>query len=330
MDEKAELGIYTVIVFFTLLASAFLLKASGIITINLITFSDLDSWLALLFSTNLVLLALVFPIPLAIISALTHFKEKMEVFAVALIGAIPAATISLAVFGISFEKILLAIFLLAGLVVLIEVSFMKKKELKTLVTFRTAAHSAKSAGIIMAIGLLFAAGSIAYANNDANVKIFGEKVMELTFNQKQGTQDLTGALADSLIANQKQTVGAIMQSDQFTRLTEKTDPDVQAFVLSMIGLRDQINSPQTRQKVIDEMRKQQASGSGSQPITFEFLRRQSPMIGLMADYLWLINTFGILSLAMFVLNLFISNLAGAYAALIRRAIEATGSGEKDE
>ena len=323
MDKKIKLGISGATVFLSLLASAFFLKSSGLITTNFVNLTTLDSWLAFLLTPNIILLAVIFPVPLAIISALTHFEEKTGVYMVSFGGAIPAAVISLVLFGISFEKIVLSVFFLAGLLVLIESSFIKKSELKRYITFRTAAQSSKTAILIIAIGGFIAAGSIGFANNAGNVKVLGEKLIEFSFNQQSGTQELSEVLATSLINSQKQTVDAIMHTPQFQKLATKADPDVQAFVATMNATRENTGSPQMRGKVIEQIQNAQRQGSSGQPITFDFLRRQSPMIATIADYYWLINAFSLFTLLMFASNIVLSNLAGLYAAAGRRVIEAT-------
>ena len=98
MDKKIKLGISGATVFLSLLASAFFLKSSGLITTNFVNLTTLDSWLAFLLTPNIILLAVIFPVPLAIISALTHFEEKTGVYMVSFGGAIPAAVISLVLF----------------------------------------------------------------------------------------------------------------------------------------------------------------------------------------------------------------------------------------
>ena len=155
------------------------------------------------------------------------------------------------------------------------------------------------------------------------MEVFGEKVIWIAFSDT-GQDELSVVLADALIDSQKQTVDSIISSPAFLNIAGKNDTDVQVFVASMNELNDEISSPETRQRLIDEMRRQQAAGGTGQPITFDFLRRQSPMIGLMADYYWLINTFALVSLFMFVSNLLLSNLAGAYAAVMRKILEAAG------
>src|SRR3989344_5561453 len=321
MDGKIEQMVYGGVIFLSILAVVYLVNSSGILATNFITLTDLDSWLGFLFKTENLLLILIFPIPFAIISLLSHFKEKREVYIISFGGAIPALLISLAIFGFGTEKILLKVLFIVAIFAIIQLCFIKKDELKSYVTFRTASESSKTAFLIIGVGIFLTAAMIGIANNEANTEMFGEKVMELSFNQQSGGQELTTLLADSFLKSQQQTVDAIILSPQYQKLTTKTDPDVQEFVVMMNGVQEDVHSPLTRQKVIDEMKKAQGSGAAGQPLTFDFLRRQSPMIGLIADYYWLLNALSLATLFTFVANLLLSNIAGAYAATLRKFME---------
>ncbi len=326
MDKRIEYAVYGAVIFASFFAGAFLLKSSGIATANFINLADLQPLLAFAFSANSIMLLFIFPLPIAIISMLTHTNGKMEVYLIALGGAIAATILSLVVFGVSFEKIIIGIFFLMSIFVLIELSFIKKDELKKYITFRSASESSKTAFLLLGAGLIIAGASISLANNEQNAKLLGDKIMEVAFNQTTGTDELTIALADSIIKTQKQTVDGIIVGESFQKLTQKNDPDVLAFVAGMNVLSGSINSPQTRALVIARMKKAQSEKLAEQPINFEFLRKQSPIIGMIADNYWLINASSLATLFFFVSNILICNLAGLYAAVMRKFLEKAPAG----
>ncbi len=320
MDKEVPKILYGTAIFLLVLVSAVLLRVSGIVGKNFLAITSPESLAAFFISAPLVFLAAALPLCYGLVSMLTHSKGKASVYGIALGGAVPAAVIALIISGFTFEKILLAVFFLISLAVVIETSYLKKDELKKYVTFRTASASAKGALLVVAAGLFISSASIGLAQNDQNVKLFGEKVIELAFSQKSGSSELASALADSLLKSQQLTLASIISSGQYKQVAAKTDADSQAFAAYMNAYGQALQSPDTKQKLVQELKR--ASSSQGTPITFKLLRSQSPAIGFIADYYWLINAAGLTTMFVFFANLLLSNLAGLYAALIRKVLEA--------
>ncbi|HIH10127.1 MAG TPA: hypothetical protein HA254_05680 [Candidatus Diapherotrites archaeon] len=322
--EKTQALAFAAIVFASLVAGAFFANASNFLHTDLFALTNFDAWLAFLANPNFILFAIVFPIPYGLISALTHFKERKFVYMAALAGAVPAMVVSVVMAGIGFAPMLLALFVVIGFVALIETSYVKKEELKFLVSFRTAAGASKAAFLLLAIGLLIVSGTLAYNENDRNVERLGKTIMSMAFSQQAGSSGMAELGADLLVNSQKQALSAITSLPQYEKLKTKQDPDVQIFVASMGQIQDGLESGEIKAKVVQELQKKESELK--QPITFDMIRKQSPLVEAIASYYWAIAAFATVTLFMFASNLVLSNIAGVYAAFIKSVLGALKNG----
>ncbi|HLC79547.1 MAG TPA: hypothetical protein VJG83_03900 [archaeon] len=320
MEKNLQTVLFASIIFVLLLASALLASGSGIFSMDLLSAGEnFPQGILSLINTELILLGILFPLLLGFISALTHSLDRKTIYICTLGGCLPAILISFLLFGLGLVEILFAIFVLVAIVLVVEISFVKSKELKTLVTFRTASSAGKTAFLALAIALFISSAAIGLENNEKNVKELGDKIIDLAVGGGSTNSSLAAASADLLINSQKQAVGSIAKSPQFEKLRSKQDPDVQTFVVAIDSMQAQLDSPHAREQVISEIEKKAPQAKSS--INFEFLRKTSPMIDAIATYYWLISAFAITSAFLFFSNLIGSNLAGFFAAVIRKVLE---------
>ncbi len=320
MEKLHEQLVFCATIFISVLASSLLFASSGFLRIDVLALSSLDAILKTFLTAQFILLAAIFPIPFALLSALSHSKEKLEVYKIGFAGMFPALLISMLLSGFGFHELVLSFFMLAGIPVLLELTYLKKGELKRLVTFRTASGASQKAFLVLSFGLFISLAVVNLEHNDEKVIALGEKVMELAFSDDS---DLGNAASDVaaglLIDSQKKALGQITGAPQFEKLKSKQDPDVQGFVLSMQQTQARLEDPQVREELVREIKeKQQASAP---PISFALLREQSPIINAMANYYWLISAFTLAAFFSFFANIIGANIAGAYAALIRKVLE---------
>lgn len=329
MDKRIELALFAVIVFVSSLAAAFLFRKSGFLGTDFVSLTSLGAVFGTFVTLKFALLVLVLPFVFGLVSALSHFKARADVYAVALGGAVPAMLISLALFGSGFAHSALAFFFLLGLVCCIEVTFLRKEELKRFVTFRASSEAAKKAFFLVSIGLFIAGASAALEDNEANVKRLGDTIIELSFNPQASSGsggDLASVSADLLIGAQKQTISALMALPQYKKLESKQDAEVQEFVAAVNAMRAGADDPGVRQKVVEQLREKQ--GAVRESFDFDFLRRQSPLIAMIAEYYWLIHAFALATMFTFVANILLVNMAGLYAAGVRMVMGLMHSGQQ--
>lgn len=317
-NYKTILGILGIAV--AVILAALVFKVTGLQHYDLLNLASIDGIIRFVLSFPIILFALILPLPYAIVSVLVFFEtNKIEVYKIGLIGTFTGLLISIIIFGFSLDSIVVSFFYLLSMVTLIETANFKKDELKQLVTFRTASAASHKAFFLIAVSLLLISASDGIQNQEKYVDELGEMVMDMAFTNVGGSNDPAELAADLLIKNQKETIDTITRLPEFTVLREKEDTDVKTFVASMDSLAENIDSPETRRATIEAIKERQ--GTIQNILTFDFVRSQSPLVDAVADYYWLITAFSIFFFFIFYVNLIAINIAGFYAAVIRKLIE---------
>ncbi|VVC00668.1 Uncharacterised protein [uncultured archaeon] len=321
MDTRIIAAAFALMIALSIAAWGFFLYQSGITGINTLTTKGVSEMLSKATSLGFILFALGLSFTVGIIALLPHFYGRQKAYIVSFGGAFAGLAALIAMFGFAATGFITAIFFGIGIVAMLESVYLKKGELKRFVTFRTTASAAKALFILLAIGFFISTALVERADNEKNVKEFGDSVMELAIKPNAGGSGLTDRLAETLLASQKQAIAMISSSQQFQNLRGKQDPDVQAFVLSMDAIQQGMDSPEAKKKVADELAKR--ADESQQVITFDLIRQQSPALDLIAKYYWLVIAGSMAMLFMFLSNILLSNLAGFFAAAMRKIIEIT-------
>ncbi len=297
----------------------------------------LDGSLELLgkvFTIRFTLFALLLPLTLALISLLPFYYGRAYTYSVSLGASFLALLPIIVLLGFSKLGIVLAIFFGIGVVAILELTYLKKGEFKKLVTFRSVASSCKTGLLVISIGVLLTSGYAEHRDNEKSTKKIGDELISLAFRQDVGQSGLTDNIADLTLQAQKQSLALVSSTPQFEKLREKTDPDVQLYVITVDKTREALDSPELRQKTIDELNKR-ADGmagvlAGKQLLTIDVLRKQSPMLDLIFTYYWLFAAIGTWTTFLMFANIVLVNLAGIYAAAIRKIIGLAGALLKDK
>ena len=304
----------------SIILAALVFKITGLQHYDLLNLSSIDGMIRFVTAFPIILFALVLPLPYAIVSVLAFYeREKMEVYKIGLIGTIIGLLISTIIFGFTLDAIVVSFFFLISIVVLIETANFKKDELKHLITFRTASAASRKAFFLLGISLLLISATDGIQNQDKYVDELGDMVMNIAFANAGGGSDPAELAADLLIRTQKETIDGLMALSTFTVLRNKEDVDVKTFVASMDNLADNVDSRETRQATIDKIKERQ--GTAQSILTFDFVRDQSPLIDMVANYYWLLTAFSVFFMFIFYVNLIAGNVAGLYASIIRKLIE---------
>lgn len=338
-DKKiVAAGILGTLIFFSTIAWSYFLATAPHADLGIKTVVDtilakgiVSGLLELLgkaFSLRFTLFALILPLTFALISLLPFYFGRLESHAMAFASSLLALIALIALFGFSGGGILLALFFGIGIIAAIEFTRMRKDELKRFVTLRAVISSTKMALFIVSIGVLLTSAMSAYRDNDANTKKIGDDLIAVAFKPNIGQSGLTDKIADVMLQSQKQGLSVILSTPQFQKLREKTDLDVQAFVLTMDVAGAALESPEVKQKLADEFNKQaegmQGLASVKQLLTIDVLRKQSPILDMLFRYYWVLLAFGMWTTFLMFANLLVANLAGIYAAVMRKIIELSG------
>ncbi len=274
------------------------------------------------FSVRFSLFAIIFPATLALIAILPFYYARAKAYAISFCSCALALLALIVLFGFSKLGIINATFFGLGIVAMLEMCRLKKEEFKKFITFRSVASSCRIGLLIVSIGVLLTSAITAYKENDANTKQIGDDLIGVALRQDGRQSALTDKIADIVVQSQKQSITLISSTPQFEKLREKTDPDVQLYVATVDKTKEGINSPEMKQKILDELNKQvetAGGGAGAQLVTADVLRKQSPIMDLIFRYYWALAAFGIWSTFLAFANILVANLAGAYAAAIRAA-----------
>lgn len=319
IDKKyAPIGVAALIAISIILWTSFL-GASAVSGVNVLTTKGFAEMLEKASSVNFILFALLLPLTISLVSLLAFYFDRVKAYATAFGAELLGLVVLVALNGFDVAGIVTAFFFGAGTVALLEFSYLKKEEYKKLVTFRTTSSAAKVFFVLLAVGVFLGTAALAYGENEKNVKEFGDTVMELAFRPIGGGEGLSEKLADVLIQSQSQALQQITATPQFQKLRGKEDVDVQTFVLLIDKTQENVNSPLARARIVEELNKQMQSAT--EVLNFDVLRKQSPMLESIAQNYWLILAFTFTSFFTLIANLILANLAGIYAAVMRKIIE---------
>lgn len=338
LDRNMELAVFSVLVALGTLATTVLVsvskigeldlfKAIAIVPIEILKSFGITVFeipgaaeiTATVFSFPVIALAIVFPFTFAIISVLSHLKDKMFTYKATIAGSVVALLLSLILFGFGAEKLVLALFYFISLLAVVELSYVKKEEVKTLITYRTASFASQKAFLVIALGLLVSSAIVLKETNEQRVEAIGNEFFDAVLKNTSATSGLEGITADVLISQQKQALATITFTPQFQRLAIKPDTDVQAFVFMMNGMQQNIDNPGYREKIVEEVKK--VSGQATKSLSFSSLRESIPLFDAGAKYYWALGAVTITTTFIFIANLLAANLAGLYAAGLRKIIE---------
>ncbi len=305
----------------SILLWAYFLNAAGIAVNDFFTFK-LHILLDKIISVNFLLFIIAFPLTGAIITALAKKMRKINLMLFSLLSALVALSAAMLLFPPLQGFWILFLFYIIAIPLRIETAYIKYAELERFVSMRTFLATAGRGALVIGIGLFVLSSVTILADQEAYVGKFEATFIENIFRgftTGKSQQQLAGSLVDTLVESQLQTVNAILENPLFSKLREKNDPDVIAFVAASEAAKEEIQSSEYRQQLVSQF------SAGSSPLAeqiniVEMLKRQLPFIETLERFLWLLHAF-ILASAFFLLaNVVFKPLAVAYGMPIEKIL----------
>ncbi len=290
-------------------ASALLFQSTGLNASALFNPDGFAGIISAITSASFIGFALLFPVSFGVVSGLSHSLEKKQLLVPAIAGTVPGIIAMLALSGFSVEKIFVAAGFAAGIIVAVQYSFVKKKEFKTLVVYRTGYASAKTGFLVFGIFLFVAVAFSLGANNEASSQDFKDAVMEMAYSPAN-VDAVSEQSADILLNARKQSVSEIISTPEFGALLDNNDAESKGFVQRMALMGQSLGSNETRQKLVQQIREKQNS---EQLVTFDSIAERVPYLAFLANYYWLFASFAVFTTFIFFANIVAANLAALYA-----------------
>ncbi|MFH1255692.1 MAG: hypothetical protein V1494_00195 [Candidatus Diapherotrites archaeon] len=322
--EKKEITVIALIAL-SLIAALYFFNSSSLTLEGVLKFSEISKTIAKLLSAEFLSFLVLAPLPLALTAAYAKNEpEKNKAILVGVCGTIIGAIVSLAFFSGISDFALLLVFLVLGVFLLVENLYLRLSELKKWALFRATAESASKALLLVGVGLFVIAILFSLSNQKMLVDEFEQTLVEKIFPSGSGnSSQLSDATAALLINSQMQTLDALSSSPQFKALTEKEDADVQAYVLSVYALKQEVSSDEFREKLVKQINEQQQGIAGENGNLFELVKKQVPLFSEFEEFFWLIASLIMVSFYFLIANLVIKPLAVLYTLIISQAMRAT-------
>ena len=307
------------LLFLSMVAWSFFLNGTGLTIEKMIGLTGFDEFFAAIFNLNFVIFLVLFPLSIALVSAYAKVFEKKNLYLIVFASSVAFLGISILVYQNASQFILAGIVYAAALLFGVEASFVKFSELKTLPFLRTSMSTAGLVGTFVAIGLFASTALFVLPQQEKIVAEFEEKILSsVVENNDDLANDLSRSAAGVYIQGQQQSAQSLVNSPAFEKLTQKQDPDVQAFVLGTNLLVDQIYSAEYRAKVEAQFRENAKGQIEQQDLSssFDKIKQSMPLLVLIEENYWLLAGFIVASLYLFASSTIIKPLAGLYGFLL--------------
>ena len=266
-------------------------------------------------------------ITIGFISALCHRVEKAIIYMGVLTGVLIGGIISLAIVKFDIGSIFMLVFFFCSTILVVESTFLKKDELKSMPVFRSCLAAAQKGFLIFGFGLFVAVAFSAIQNEEEHLTTLENTIMDIALSGG-GNQQIAESYADAIVVSKIQTVEELMFTEQYTALLNSEEIEAVNFVSLMQAMHTTLNSAETKQLVIEQIKAQQESNN--QKITFDMLANQVPMLGMIKNNYWLILGIGAFTTFIFIANLLLGFIAGASAAIFVSFIDTFSLAKTEE
>ncbi|MEK6970847.1 MAG: hypothetical protein AABW68_04115 [archaeon] len=270
-------------VFILTLVWAFFLDQLAITPDSLLfSVGDLQS-IGLFATVNFALFALFFSATLALITASADKDDRARVYVSTIVPSILACAVGALLFGKFAQWYPLALFYFGAIPLMLETSRMKRLELKNFVAFRSSFSGAQRGLQILGIGILVTLAIVALPQSQGLYGQFENSLFQGKVIQQLDVQKIT---ADFLITTQRSTLIQVTESEPFTKLRTKTDPEVMGFVSLMDTTLDTVNSQGYRDKVIQQVKDEQMNIDTSSILSQ--VEKSVPGYSTLKNYYWVV------------------------------------------
>lgn len=307
----------------TLLWAFFLNQMEITPDLLLLNVGNLQS-IGFIFSVNFALFAIFFSATLALITASSDKDDRARVYVATIVPSILACAISALLFGKFAQWYPLALFYFGSIPLMLETSRMKRLELKNFVVFRSSFSGAQRGLQIIGVGVLVTLAMVALPQSQSLFGQFENSLFQGKVIQQLDVQKIT---ADFLITTQRNTLIQVTESESFTKLRAKTDPEVTGFVTLMDTTLDTVNSQEYRDKINQQVKDEQKSIDTSSILTQ--IEKTVPGYSTLKQYYWVIAAF-LGSVIFFLMATFvIQPLSAVFGSLLFQFIPAETYGMED-
>ncbi len=258
--------------------------------------------------------AVLFSLAMGIIVAYADRDERGKVYIATLVPSILACGVSIFLFSNFAQWYPLALFYFGSIPLMIETSRIKRLELKNFVVPRSNFSGIQKGMQVMGIGVLVTLSIVAFPQNEELYKGFEDNLFQGKIVQQVNVEKIT---ADFLISTQRNTIIQIIESEQFTKLREKDDPEATSFVTLMDETLVEVNSPGYREKVVAQAKSQQKKINPQDLV--KQLEQTVPGYNTLHDNFWLV-TAALGALFYFLVAVLIIQPLGAVAGTILYAV----------
>lgn len=297
MQDKA-FWVLGVLAFIVVLLAAVCFSFSGLSGQDLLSLSVQDKWEKVT-SGAFIVFALLLPTIAGLVSVAPVLLDRRK----ALISILLGSGLALLLAGIVFPSV--SDFWLAGALGWLGAAwaiysiYIQKDELKHWVGARLAFNSTKTVLRWMSIGVFLVAAFTVLGSYPLFLNEFENKLLNASLPIENGKLSLKENLQSTLVGlsvnGQRQVLNQMVVSESFSALETKTDPDVQAFVLSTQAIQQQVNSPQYLAQSRQQLEQSVSGNAISSEALLRLLKEQFPLFQTMEDWLWLLYAFAVVS-----------------------------------
>ncbi len=273
--------IAAVLIFLSTLLVACIFGMTGIGLNDLLTFKFnivLEKILANL--PTIILFFLVLSLPVALITVFAKRMEKINLIIVATISSFLALIIAMVLFPALQSFWIAGIFYIIAVFLAIEEAFTKFKEIKKRIIARASWSTMGKVASVISISLVvLLLANIVPQQEEYLEKVddFSAGIVETVMPSTGGNSGITSVLVDAIVDTQLATVNALLNNSVYTKLREKTDPDVILFVATADTTSEYFKGPEFR-KEIEKQINQTGTGVMQEISLVKIIREQFPAI----------------------------------------------------
>ncbi len=286
MDPQQKPLLIGALVFITTLGWVFFIDQMRITPDLLLTSIGNVQVLGLFLSVAFAGFVFMFCSTIGLITAYADKDDRTQVYLATIIPSVLACGISALLFSNFAQWYPLALFYFGSIPLMIETSRLKRLELKNFVIFRSSFSGAQRGLQVIGIGVLVSLAVVALPQSTTLYKGFEDSLFAGKVIQQLDVQKIT---TDYLITTQRNTLLQIINSDSFSTLRGKTDQEVLSFVQLMDATLANVNSPEYRDKINEQVAQQQKNLDTQELLSQ--IQSKVPGYGTVKDYYWAVAAF---------------------------------------
>ncbi|MBN1941621.1 MAG: hypothetical protein JW772_05595 [Candidatus Diapherotrites archaeon] len=310
-----------------IIVCAYLLNEVGFSVLELI---EMENWRAIadkFLSPYFITLLLILPLAYALAAIAIRKSPQKETIAIGAIMAAIGVIASLLIFQdfLYYWPIAIILILSFPFEMYTAKSEFPEKKGKKAAALRVIYASTKRGGTLMLIAMLIF-GAIALMPQSRQLS---NQFMYNVFDYAVGdnlsglaTPQVAGQFAGIMIEQQLQLVAMLRETPLFTKLREKQDVDIAAFVEAVDSIDEQIQSPaykdQVTQQIMDSQKQKIEDLDDAE--LMQMVKEQFPIIKQMEPWFWLLVVLILISITQLAYSIVIAPLAGLYGLALDKLI----------